>query len=110
MKGNKARGRPFTAGQSGNPGGRPKAIREVQELARAHTVTAIEKLAEIAENGKSESAQIAAAVALLDRGWGRPAQTLHATHTLDERDAAELTYAELMEIAGRGSSGGSAAE
>jgi hypothetical protein len=57
---------------------------------------AIEKLAHIAENGKSETAQIAASVALLDRAWGRPAQTLHATHT--PRDFAEMTEAELMQI------------
>ena len=59
-------------------------------------------LAYIAEHGKSETAQIAASVALLDRGWGKPVQTLHATHALDERDAAELTDAELMALASRG--------
>lgn len=92
----------FRPGQSGNPGGRPKALREVQEAARAHTAAAIERLAYIAEHGKSETAQITASVALLDRGWGKPAQTLHATHTLDERDVAELTDAELMALISRG--------
>src|SRR5215472_8959149 len=38
------------------------------------TALAIQKLADIAEHGQSEMAQIAAANALLDRGWGRPTQ------------------------------------
>ena len=40
-------GRPFKKGQSGNPGGRPKVIAEVKELARAHTGEAIETLVSI---------------------------------------------------------------
>jgi hypothetical protein len=41
-------------------------------LARAHTTLAIDVLAEVAANGISESARIAAATALLDRAWGKP--------------------------------------
>ena len=37
----------FKPGQSGNPGGRPKGFAEVRELARHHTVAAIEKLVSI---------------------------------------------------------------
>jgi hypothetical protein len=36
---------PFAKGQSGNPGGRPKALPEVQEAARAHTPVALGTLA-----------------------------------------------------------------
>jgi hypothetical protein len=61
----------FKKGQSGNPGGRPKELREIQTLAREYGVAAIKALASIAEGGKSESARIAAATALLDRGFGR---------------------------------------
>ena len=64
----------FRPGASGNPGGRPAALAEVRQLARQHTALAIQKLAQIAEHGQSEMAQIAAANALLDRGWGRPTQ------------------------------------
>ena len=41
-------------------------------LAREHTHTAFETLVDVCENGKSESARISAATALLDRGFGKP--------------------------------------
>ena len=66
----------FPPGASGNPGGRPAALSEVRELARRHTATAIAKLVKIAERGRSEAACIAAATALLDRGWGKPTQPI----------------------------------
>ena len=70
-------GRRFKKGQSGNPGGRPKAIAEVRDLARAQTEKAIEGLASIADDTKAPpAARVAAYNSLLDRGWGRPAQTI----------------------------------
>lgn len=48
----------------------------MRDLARAHTVTALETLVKISMTGKSESARIAAVAALLDRGWGKPTQPL----------------------------------
>ena len=45
-------GKPFKKGQSGNPGGRPKVIAEVKELARAHTGEAIGTLVSIMTNPK----------------------------------------------------------
>jgi Family of unknown function (DUF5681) len=88
---------PWKKGQSGNPGGRPKAIREVTELARQQTPLALAALTRIATSGKSESACVAAATALLDRGWGKPAQTIEATvHQQD--DPAQLTYEQLLAI------------
>jgi hypothetical protein len=39
---------------------------------RQHTEDAIATLVEICRNGENESARIAAANALLDRGWGKP--------------------------------------
>lgn len=69
--------KPFKKGQSGNPGGLPKDIREVIALARSHTVTAITALAEIAGKATAtESARISAANALLDRAWGKPKDTV----------------------------------
>ena len=57
---------PFQVGQPGNPGGRPKALKAVEEAARAHTEEAIATLAAISKNEDApDAARIAAAVALL---------------------------------------------
>jgi hypothetical protein len=62
-------GRRFKKGQSGNPGGRPKVIADIQELARQKTPEAIETLTDIMINGKQEAARVSAARELLDRVW-----------------------------------------
>jgi hypothetical protein len=49
---------------------------DLQLLAREHTALAVRTLAEIAEKGVDERARIVAATALLDRGWGKPTQTI----------------------------------
>lgn len=68
---------PFQKGQSGNPGGRPKVVGVVQDLAREHTPDAINTLAEIMTDENAPPAQrIAAAQVMLDRGWGKPVQTV----------------------------------
>jgi hypothetical protein len=83
----------FQPGQSGNPGGRPKENRIVRELARKHTDDAIAVLAEIMHDvTKHESARITAAVALLDRGWGKPAQAIVG----GDEDDAPIQLAEIL--------------
>ena len=64
----------FQPGQSGNPGGRPKAAARVRDAAREHTETALAVLVKIATEGESETARVAAANAILDRGYGKPSQ------------------------------------
>lgn len=67
----------WAKGESGNPGGRPKGMKEVQEAARKHTADAIKTLADIAKDVEmSAGARVSAAEALLDRGWGKAPQTL----------------------------------
>lgn len=65
----------FEKGQSGNPGGRPKESAEVKALAREHGPAAIAKLVELMNCG-SPRTEVAAAQALLDRGYGKPAQAI----------------------------------
>ena len=80
----KTLGRPFPPGQSGNPGGRPKALKAVEELARSHTTSAVSILNEIAKSKRSPAAaRVSACIALLDRGWGKPKQAIEATMSFD---------------------------
>jgi len=61
-------GRPVGAGN--------KATSELKlnlsELAREYTIDALDALVDVMKSGKSDSARIAAATAILDRGYGRP--------------------------------------
>jgi hypothetical protein len=63
----------FLQSHSGNRSGRPAIISELRKLARTHTPTALATLVEIMSNATSPAnAGVSAAVALLDRGCGRP--------------------------------------
>jgi hypothetical protein len=67
---------PFEKGKSGNPGGRPSDAK-LRDLCRAQTEASIKALIRIRDNKKSPAAAVvAAAVAILDRGYGKPAQAI----------------------------------
>jgi hypothetical protein len=65
----------FHKGQSGNPGGRPKDLNHVRELARSYGDEALETLVKIMRDKRaSTTGRAGAAVAILDRGYGKPTQ------------------------------------
>jgi hypothetical protein len=54
---------------SPNPGGRPRVVANIQALARQHAPAAVHALVEALQDPKTK---VPAAIALLDRGYGRP--------------------------------------
>jgi hypothetical protein len=68
-------GHRWAPGESGNPRGPRKELGPVRDLARRYTLPAIRRLAQLSRS-KNERVAAFACVALLDRGWGKPAQAL----------------------------------
>ena len=68
----------FKKGKSGNPGGRPKETHDVKLLAREHTAEAIERLVEWMRSDNAK-ASVSACNAILNRGYGTPAQSMELT-------------------------------
>lgn len=97
-QGRKANSGSFRPGVSGNPGGRPKVLAEVRELAREHTEAAIRGLARVLVEKKAPAmARIAAAEALLNRGWGKPAQAVEVSGPDGEPVKSEISHAQSPE-------------
>jgi hypothetical protein len=80
----------FKKGLSGNPGGRPRALASVMHEARRHTLEAIRVLLKLMRTAKSESVRLAAAEAILSRGWGKPIQALEERIELIEIDQLDM--------------------
>jgi hypothetical protein len=72
----------WVKGQSGNPKGRPKAPEDIAALCRVHTVECINVLVETMRL-KSHKDRIQAAQTLLDRGWGKPRQSVELSADSD---------------------------
>ena len=62
-------GRPFQPGKSGNPGGRPRPVQSIQELARKHTIEALDVLVQIMLNEKAPPNARVAAGGKADMAW-----------------------------------------
>jgi hypothetical protein len=73
--GNAPKGKPFVKGISGNPKGTSWRIAEVKALALSHSAEAVERLVTHMRS-KNPKISLAACVALLDRGLGRPVQEI----------------------------------
>lgn len=87
----------FKKGQSGNPAGRKVEFGPIKELARQHTGAAINTLVK-ALNAKSERTRVAAAEAILDRGYGKASQHIE----LDAGDELTRRLAEALKRNGGG--------
>lgn len=69
---------PFQKGHKfGKLGGRPQKNVDVIAIARAYTTDAMKVLVEVMQDQDASAAtRVAAAEALLARGWGRPSQAV----------------------------------
>jgi hypothetical protein len=85
-------------GVSGNPLGVSsdiaKAVRVCKEMAANHSVEAINKLVDLMRNAANETIQYAAAIALLDRGIGKP----KVRQQIEVRKAPQITILDMSPI------------
>lgn len=85
--------------------GRPKGSRDratieqrgtLEELARAHTSTALNVLVSVAQASDSDAARVSAANAILDRGYGKPSQAVE--HTGPEGGPIEIADLDMARL------------
>ena len=87
----------WAKGQSGNPGGRPRILEAVRDIARESTTLAIETLRTIAaDTDAPHAARVSAATALLDRAWGKPMQGHAVLAVSAPKSVREMSDGELM--------------
>ena len=87
----------WAKGQSGNPGGRPRILEAVRDIARESTTLAIETLRTIAADTEApHAARVSAATALLDRAWGKPMQGHAVLAVSAPKSVREMSDGELM--------------
>jgi hypothetical protein len=122
VRGNRTGREWFKKGQSGNPSGLPKnppsperrleeqarreVYREVSNVvveARRYAGLAVDTLVAIAKNGQTDNSRLSAATELLNRGYGRPAQSLdlHLSADAITKRLSDMTDAELAALEAR---------
>jgi hypothetical protein len=74
-RGNAGKGRP--------KGSLNKATADIKAAAQVYTEDALATLAQIMKAGESEAARVAAANSILDRGFGKPRQSMDVDATSD---------------------------
>ena len=78
----KPRGKPIAKGQVLNPGGRPKKTVEELDLiaaCKAKTPDALATISDIMTNGEKEQTRLSAALAIIERAYGKPVQPVDAS-------------------------------
>lgn len=88
---------------AGRPAGRRNTATRTQgaslsELARKHTADALKTLVEVAKKSESDSARVAAANAILDRGYGKPRQAVEHSGAIGTYDLTKLGDDELDKL------------
>lgn len=74
------------AGAGRKPGAVSKAKRDLAAMAKEHAEAALKTLTSIAQDTAAPAAaRVSAATAILDRGYGRPAQAVQVTGKNGER-------------------------
>src|SRR5271166_1844465 len=89
-------------GQTGNAGGRPKKpatiearkiIKDIKEAGRELTPEALQTLKDTMSSAAAPfAARDSAANAILDRGWGRPKESVDGTHRKTIEDCVRESY------------------
>jgi len=93
--GNKDKTRPgrWKKGESGNPNGRPKLPEEIRDAARAASPKAIQVLVDIMSSDEANQGErIKAAIAILNRAYGTPPQSVEVTGKEGEPLAIKIEY------------------
>jgi hypothetical protein len=89
-------------GKSANPGGMSRGVGEVKRLAQQHGPEMIDALVAIVRDKKAPHvARVAAAREVLDRGFGRPEQSVSVDVELARKKISELSLDEIREMKAR---------
>lgn len=94
-------------GAGRKPGSLNKATADIREAAQVYTDEALQVLASVMRGDFPAAARVSAAQALLDRGHGKPAQSVELDATMRTLPAEELSEGELLAIAAGSRAGAS---